>query len=65
MVSQNLARNIWINAVEREENEKEDLLAKVSVHHIRQWFEQYIFTRSIFMRDDNAALELSIGPVLT
>jgi hypothetical protein len=31
MVSQNLARNIWINAVEREENEKEDLLAKVLV----------------------------------
>ena len=32
MVSQNLARNIWINAVESEENEKEDLLAKVSVY---------------------------------
>lgn len=32
MVSQNLARNIWINAVEREENEKEDLLAKVLVN---------------------------------
>lgn len=31
MVSQNLARNIWINAVEREESEKEDLLAKVLV----------------------------------
>ncbi|KAL1602462.1 hypothetical protein SLS60_005878 [Paraconiothyrium brasiliense] len=31
MVSQNLARNIWINAVEREDSAKEDLLAKVLV----------------------------------
>lgn len=34
MVSQNLARNIWINAVEREESAKDDLLAKVYVHDI-------------------------------
>lgn len=34
MVSQNLARNIWVNAVEREDNAKDDLLAKVYVHEI-------------------------------
>jgi predicted membrane chloride channel (bestrophin family) len=31
MVSQNFARNIWINAVEREDHEKDDLLAKMLV----------------------------------
>ena len=42
MVSQNLARNIWINAVEREENEKEDLLAKVLVNTpLNEHFQEY------------------------
>lgn len=32
MTSHNLARNIWVNAKEREECAAEDLLGKVCVH---------------------------------
>lgn len=34
MASQNLARNIWINAEEREDHAKDDLIAKVFVFDI-------------------------------
>jgi putative membrane protein len=34
IASQNLARNLWINAVEREDHAKDDLLAKVFVFNL-------------------------------
>ncbi|OAG11190.1 UPF0187 domain membrane protein, partial [Paraphaeosphaeria sporulosa] len=48
MVSQNLARNIWVNAVEREESAKDDLLSKVTALNLIVAFAQALKHRLRF-----------------
>ncbi|KAF2647615.1 UPF0187-domain-containing protein [Lophiostoma macrostomum CBS 122681] len=48
MVSQNFARNVWINAVEREESAKEDLLAKITALNLVVAFAQALKHRLRF-----------------
>ena len=48
MVSQNLARNIWINALERPDSAKEDLLAKISALNLIVAFAQALKHRLRF-----------------